>query len=119
LTQKAIALKEMLNFPRDVPGACVLLLDTAAGAAEQAPPVVALPSTRVAVLRYAWAAKSTPIPGLMNALEEASRNRDATSLQDLAIFADRLRRRFEVLPTWEDNLKELPGLAQTVISRKP
>ena len=33
LAQKAIALKEMLNFPRDVPGACVLLLDTAAGPA--------------------------------------------------------------------------------------
>ena len=55
----------------------------------------------------------------MNALEEASRNRDATSLQDLAVFADRSRRQFEVIPTWEDNLKELPGLAQTVISRKP
>jgi hypothetical protein len=55
----------------------------------------------------------------MNALEEASRSRDATSLQDLAGFADRSRRKFAVIPTWEDNLKELPGLAQTVISRKP
>ncbi|HEX4592179.1 MAG TPA: hypothetical protein VH120_19755, partial [Gemmataceae bacterium] len=101
LAQKAVALKEILNFPRDVPGACVLLLDTAAGNTQEIPSAVPLPSTRVAVLRYAWAGKNTPIPGLMNALEEASRNRDATSLQDLAAFADRSRRQFEVVPTWE------------------
>jgi WD40 repeat protein len=119
LAQKAVALKEILEFPRDVPGACTLLLDTAAGALQEVPVAECVPCTRVAVLRYAWSGKSTPVPGLMNALEEASRNRDATSLHDLAGFADRSRRQFPVTPTWEDNLKELPGLAETVISRKP
>jgi WD40 repeat protein len=119
LAQKAVALKEMLAFPREVPGASVLLLDTAASRPEATPPAVTLPSTRVAVLRYAWAENSTPVPGLMNALEEASRKRDATSLQDLAGIAGQSRQQFRVIPTWEDNLKEVPALAQEVISRKP
>ena len=119
LAQKAIALKEMLDFPRDVPGACVLLLDTAPGTPTNTPVMVSLPSTRVAVLRYAWAGSGNPVPGLMNALQEASVQRTATSLQDLAVFADRDRRKLDVVPTWEDNLKELPALAQMVITRKP
>jgi len=119
LAQKAVALKEMLDFPRDVPGACVLLLDTAAGAVTEVPAAASLPSTRVAVLRYAWSGKSTPVPGLMNALEEASKKRDATSLLDLAAFADRARRQLAIIPTWEDNLKDVPALAAMVISRKP
>ncbi|HEY1381231.1 MAG TPA: hypothetical protein VGF55_30810, partial [Gemmataceae bacterium] len=120
LAQKAIALKELLDFPRDVPGACALLLDTAAGGSgPDVPAVVPLPSTRVAVLRYAWSGKGAPVPGLLPALEEASQNREATSLRDLAAAADRFRKRFPTVPTWEDNLKDLPALAELVISRKP
>ena len=121
LAHSAVALKELLDFPRDVPGACALLLDTAAAGGEQpdTPAAVPLPSTRVAVLRYAWSKKGTAVPGLLLALEESSEQRKATSLQDLAAFAGRSVKTFKDVPTWEDNLKELPALAELVISRKP
>ncbi len=120
LAHSAIALKEILDFPRDVPGACVLLLDTTSGPpAPDKPAPVPLPSTRVAVLRYAWSGTGTPVPGLLEALEESSATRQATSLKDLAAIADRSRRTPAGSPTVEDNLKELPALADLVISRRP
>jgi hypothetical protein len=120
LAHSAIGLKEILEFPRETPGACALLLDTAAvGVAAEAPTVVPLPCTRVAVLRYAWSGKGTTVPGLLMALEESSQKRDATGLRDLAAIAARSRQEFKEVPAWEDNLNELPALADMVISRKP
>jgi hypothetical protein len=125
LAHSAMGLKELLAFPREAPGACVLLLDTAADkppADPQAgtpPRAVPLPSTRVALLRYGWAGRAAPVPGLLRALEEASRTRVATSLLDLARTAGDARKQFETEPAWDDNLKELPALANMVITRKP
>src|SRR5262249_48458155 len=120
LSRSAIALKEILDFPRDVPGACALLLDTTSGTpAPDKPAPVPLPSTRVAVLRYAWSGQGTPVPGLLQALEESSPTREATSLKDLAAIADRSRRTPDGGPTVDDNLKDLPALAELVISRRP
>jgi hypothetical protein len=70
-------------------------------------------------MRYAWTQKTETVPGLLLALEEASQKRETTSLQDLAAFAGQARQRFPVLPSWVDNLKELPALAELVITRKP
>jgi WD40 repeat protein len=120
LSETAVSLQYLLDFPRDVPGACVLLLDVASGGAPQdAPTALPLPSTRVAVLRYAWSKQGAPVPGLLLALEESSRKREATSLQDLAAAAEKARKQLEGAPTLEDNLKELPALADLVLSRQP
>jgi hypothetical protein len=120
LARSAIALHEILNFPRETPGACALLLDTAGtGMKPDVPPALPLPSTRVAVLRYAWSGKGVPVPGLLLALEESSQKRMATALQDLAAIAARSRQEYKDLPAWVDNLKDLPALAELVISRKP
>jgi hypothetical protein len=120
LAHSAIGLKEILEFPRETPGACALLLDTAGASSPQdTPSLVPLPSTRVAVMRYAWSGKGAAVPGLLLALEEASQKRDATALQDLATIAARSRQQFKDVPAWEDNLKDLPALAEMIISRKP
>jgi WD40 repeat protein len=120
LAHSAIGLREILEFPRETPGACALLLDTAGGPyPPDTPKSESLPSTRVAVMRYAWSTKTDAVPGLLMALEESAQKRPATSLQDLAGFAGQALQKFKTPPTWVDNLKELPALAQLVISKKP
>jgi hypothetical protein len=52
-------------------------------------------------------------------LEEASQKREATSLVDLARVAGEVRSKFEAIPGWADNLKELPALAELVLTRRP
>lgn len=120
LAHTSIALKEILNFPREVPGACALLLDTAASGSPpvENPPTVQLPSTRVAVMRYAWSTAGDTVPGLMLALEESSRQREATSFKDLASYAGQSLQKVRQVATWDDNLKEVPALADTVIIRR-
>src|SRR5207248_3021825 len=119
LAHSAVALTELLDFPRDVPGACALLLDTASAPPQDAPAVVPLPATRVAVLRYAWSRKADTVPGLLRALEESSQTREATALKDIVPFAGASVQKSEGVSTWEHNLKDLPALAEFVISRKP
>lgn len=120
LAHSAIGLREILEFPRETPGACALLLDTMAGPAPaDTPKTEALPSTRVAVMRYAWSNRTDAVPGLLMAMEESAQKRQATSLQDLAVFAGQSLNRFGLKPIWVDNLRDLPALAQLVIIRKP
>jgi len=116
LPQTSIAVSWLLEFPNisNVPGACVVLLDTTSVGGPPAP----LPraSNRVALMRYAWSRQSNTVPGLMLALEEASRTRTVTSLLDLAAQAEQPR---PGDPKVEHNLNDLPALRTLVITRKP
>jgi hypothetical protein len=120
LPQTAIPARELLNLPGDMPGACALLLDVAAGGA---PPTgesaATLADSRAAVLRYAWSKTESPVEGLLMTLEDASARREAISLLDLAVAADRARGNYPGEPTLIQNLRGLPALADVVISRKP
>lgn len=116
LPQTSIAVSSLLEFPNisNVPGACVILLDTTSVGGQ--PVALPRPSNRVALLRYAWSRQAKTVPGLMLALEEASRTRNVTSLLDLATQAEQPR---PGDPKVENNLRELPALRTLVISRKP
>jgi hypothetical protein len=121
LAHAAIPLQELLDFPKDVPGACALLLDVASDDARATASVtLAKASAKVAVLRYAWSKKDEVVPRLLMALEKASQEKQATSLKDLAeVAADRSRETQGGAATLEENLKDLPALATLVISRQP
>jgi hypothetical protein len=66
-----------------VPGARILLLDTAVPAGT-APTDVDLTAGRAAVLRYVWSRNAVPEPGLLEALTRAGRAQKPVSLREWA-----------------------------------
>jgi len=118
LAQSALPVRQLLNFPGEVPGARALLLDVANSAAT---PDTAAPwrlaSTRAAVLRYAWARKDEPLDGLLVTLESAAMAGGPITLQTLATSAAQSREKFPGAPTLDQNLREVPSLANLVLSQ--
>jgi len=117
LAQSALPVRQLLNFPGEVPGARALLLDVANSGAPDTPAPWRLASTRAAVLRYPWARKDEPLDGLLVTLEAAAAAGGPISLQTLATTAARSREKFPGSPTLDQNLREVPNLANLVLSQ--
>jgi hypothetical protein len=122
LRRSSIPLKDLAGDPgrggKAGAGARVVLLDTLAdGTTEAADDRTG----RAAVLRYAWSRAEAPIPGLLSALEEASKGADRTFVETLARVADRRAGEFPTRPVLEHNLdtKDGSGLGRLILTRGP
>jgi hypothetical protein len=122
LRRSAVPLKELVGDAgrggKAGAGARVVLLDTLT----DAPTEVADDRTgRAAILRYGWSRADAPLPGLLTALEQASKGADRTFVETLARVADRRAGEFPTRPVLEHNLdtRDGAGLGRLVLTRLP
>jgi hypothetical protein len=110
-----IPLAEVLGSQENAQGAHILLLDVATPVL----PVVSLPTTRAAVLRYAWSKQDQALPGLLMALETAAvSGKREVSLLDLQDAANRFRKQYAESLELTSNLQLVP-LASLILTQKP
>ena len=100
-----------------VPGARVVLLDVASALPRVDRPVFELRATHTAILRYAWSTEEGPLPGLLDALEDAAQKPGVASLRKLANLARTAARTARERAVLTDNLNDLADLAELEISR--
>ena len=120
----ADALAILASSPHLATPELTVLLDVAPSDPARGPAKLPPPSTRAAVLRFAWPNKDAPVPGLLQVLEKAAaaaKQGSATSLKNLAEAA----RDFAQQPgrglLFDGNLeqKEMASLARLVIAIGP
>jgi hypothetical protein len=105
LLRTAIPHGRLVKLGEEALGAWVLLLDVSPLSKGLALPEPDFSSSKTAILRYAWS-KAVPVPGLIEALEHASRAGGPVHLGQVVQAAQQLRRqRFPDLTALSQNLQ--------------